>query len=153
MRRARGNKSACSRFAFVVWLCYSGSSMEPDFLLILRKMKKETFSLINFGCRATQADGAALEQAFLNRQLDRANAWQDSDVVVINTCTVTHSAETQARQMIRKVHRENPKAKVVVTGCYAQRAPQEVARMEGVTCVVGNSHKEQLVAIVLKNYF
>lgn len=153
MRRARGNKSACSRFAFVVWLCYSGSSMEPDFLLILRKMKKETFSLINFGCRATQADGAALEQAFLNRQLDRAKVWQDSDVVVINTCTVTHSADTQARQMIRKVHRENPKAKIVVTGCYAQRAPQEVARMEGVTCVVGNSHKEQLVPIVLKNYF
>jgi threonylcarbamoyladenosine tRNA methylthiotransferase MtaB len=116
-------------------------------------MPKETFNIINFGCRATQADGAAIEQAFLNHRLGKAEAWQNSDVVVINTCTVTHSADTQARQVIRKVHRENPKAKIVVTGCYAQRAPQEVARIEGVTCVMGNSYKEQLVPIVMKKYF
>src|SRR5206468_11499753 len=88
----------------------------------------------------------------LNHRLGKAEAWQNSDVVVINTCTVTHSADTQARQVIRKVHRENPKAKIVVTGCYAQRAPQEVARIEGVTCVMGNSYKEQLVPIVMKKY-
>jgi threonylcarbamoyladenosine tRNA methylthiotransferase MtaB len=113
---------------------------------------EETFHIINFGCRATQADGAAIEQAFSDRHLNKAGAWKDSDVVVINTCTVTHSADSQAKQMIRRVHRENPGAKIVVTGCYAQRAPQELAQIDGVTCVVGNSHKEQLVPIVMRNY-
>src|SRR5262249_52236178 len=115
-------------------------------------MPEGTFHIINFGCRATQADGAAIEQAFSNRQLVKARTWQDSDVVVVNTCTVTQSADTQARQMIRRVRRENPSAKIIVTGCYAQRAPQELAQMDGVTCVVGNSHKEQLVPIVVRNY-
>ena len=65
-------------------------------------MPKETFNIINFGCRATQADGAAIEQAFLNHRLGKAEAWQNADVVVINTCTVTHSADTQARHVIRR---------------------------------------------------
>lgn len=115
-------------------------------------MPEETFHIINFGCRATQADGAAIEQAFSDRRLNKAGSWEDSDIVVINTCTVTHSADTEARQMIRRVHRQNPRAEIIVTGCYAQRAPQELAQIDGVTCVVGNSHKEQLVPIVMRNY-
>ena len=113
---------------------------------------KKTFNVINFGCRATQADGAAIEQALQDFRLRKSDGWQRSDVVVINTCTVTNAADGEARQMIRRVHRENPAAKIVVTGCYAQRAPQEIARMEGVTCVIGNSHKDQLAPIVAKNY-
>jgi threonylcarbamoyladenosine tRNA methylthiotransferase MtaB len=113
---------------------------------------KKTFNVINFGCRATQADGAAIEQALQHFHLQKSDGWQRSDVVVINTCTVTNAADGEARQMIRRVHRENPAAKIVVTGCYAQRAPQEIARIEGVTCVIGNSHKEQLAPIVAKNY-
>ncbi len=115
-------------------------------------MPQQTFNIINFGCRATQADGAAIEQAFRNRQLSESRSWKDSDIVVINTCTVTHSADAQARQMIRRVHRENPNAKIVVTGCYAQRVPEELAQIDGVTSVIGNSHKEQLVPIVMRNY-
>ena len=115
-------------------------------------MPEGTFHIINFGCRATQADGAAIEQAFSDRHLVKARTWEGSDVVVVNTCTVTQSADVQARQMIRRVHRENPRAKIVVTGCYAQRAPQELAQIDGVACVVGNSHKEQLVPIVVRNY-
>ena len=110
------------------------------------------FHVMNFGCRATQADGAALEQAFLDQGLGKARGWGKSDVVVINTCTVTRAADAQARQMIRRVHRDNPQARIVVTGCYAQRAAAEVARLEGVTCVVGNSHKDQLVPLVLQNH-
>lgn len=112
----------------------------------------KTFNVINFGCRATQADGAAIEQALQNFELRKSAGWQQSDVVIINTCTVTNTADVEARQMIRRVHRENPTAKIVVTGCYAQRAPEEVARIEGVTCVIGNSHKEQLAPIVATNY-
>jgi threonylcarbamoyladenosine tRNA methylthiotransferase MtaB len=115
-------------------------------------MEKKRFHVINFGCRATQADGAALEQAFLDRHLIKSSQWGASDVVVINTCTVTQAADTQARQMIRRVHRENPAARIVVTGCYAQRAAAEVSRLDGVTCVVGNSHKDQLVPLVLQHH-
>lgn len=107
----------------------------------------KTFSVINFGCRATQADGAAVEQSLRGLDLRESSSWRRSDVVVINTCTVTNTADAEARQAIRRVHRENPAAKIVVTGCYAQRSPEEVARIEGVTCVVGNSHKDQLARI------
>jgi len=115
-------------------------------------MGQNTFSVINFGCRATQADGAAIEQALLSKNLVRCGTGKQGDIVVINTCTVTRTADVQARQMIRRVNRENPSAKIVVTGCYAQRAPQEIAQMKGVTCVVGNSHKPQLAALVTKNH-
>jgi threonylcarbamoyladenosine tRNA methylthiotransferase MtaB len=113
---------------------------------------EKTFNVINFGCRATQADGAAIEQALQDRDLRKSAGWQGSDVVIINTCTVTNTADVEARQMIRRVHRENPAAKIVVTGCYAQRAPEEIARIKGVSCVIGNSHKEQLASIVTANY-
>jgi threonylcarbamoyladenosine tRNA methylthiotransferase MtaB len=113
---------------------------------------EKTFSVINFGCRATQADGAAIEQALQGFHLRKSVGWERSDVVVINTCTVTNTADVEARQMIRRVHRENPGAKIVVTGCYAQRAPEEIARIKGVTCVIGNSHKEQLAPLVATKY-
>src|ERR1700721_985121 len=89
----------------------------------------------NFGCRATQADGAALERQFETRGLARA-ASNHADVVILNTCTVTNSADQDARAAIRRVQRQNPLAKIIVTGCYAQRAPAEIAALPGVTCVI-----------------
>ena len=115
-------------------------------------MGNPTFSILNFGCRASQSDGAALEQALLRTDLEKGRTKATSDVVVINTCTVTRNADAQARQAIRRIHRQNPSASIVVTGCYAQRAPDELARMEGVTCVVGNSHKQQLAALVTEKH-
>jgi threonylcarbamoyladenosine tRNA methylthiotransferase MtaB len=109
-----------------------------------------TYHVENFGCRATQADGAALERQFESRGLSAASAAQ-ADLVVLNTCTVTSSADQDARAAIRRVQRQNPLAKIVVTGCYAQRAPQEIAALAGVTAVIGNSHKHQLAEIVLEN--
>lgn len=64
-----------------------------------------------------------------------------ADVLVFNTCTVTAAADHDARAAIRRAHRENPQARIVVTGCYAQRAPEELSNLPGVTWVVGNSHK------------
>ena len=107
-----------------------------------------TYHVENFGCRATQADGAALERQFEARGLNRA-APTDADFVVLNSCTVTASADQDARAAIRRVRRQNPLARIIVTGCYAQRAPQEVAALPGVTAVIGNSHKHQLAEIVL----
>jgi threonylcarbamoyladenosine tRNA methylthiotransferase MtaB len=108
-----------------------------------------SFYVQNFGCRATQADGAAIERQFEGRGLDRASALAEAEIVVLNTCTVTSSADRDARAAIRRVHRENPQARIVVTGCYAQRSPEELAALPGVSQVIGNSHKHQLAEIAL----
>jgi len=102
----------------------------------------------NFGCRATQADGAALERQFEERGLARASNPGQASVVILNTCTVTAAADQDARAAIRRVRRQNPGAEIVVTGCYAQRAPEEIAALPGVSLVIGNSHKHQLAEIV-----
>lgn len=106
-----------------------------------------TFYVENFGCRATQADGAAIERQFRERGLERAGAPGEAEIVVLNTCTVTAAADQDARAAIRRILRENPGCQIVVTGCYAQRAPEELAAMPGVSRVIGNSHKHQLAEI------
>jgi len=78
----------------------------------------------------------------------RASSPAQASVVVMNTCTVTAGADQDARAAIRRVRRQNPEARIVVTGCYAQRAPEEIAALPGVSLVVGNSHKHQLAEIV-----
>ena len=107
----------------------------------------------NFGCRATQADGAAIERQLAEKGLARAGSAAEADVVVLNTCTVTAAADQDARAAIRRVHRENPEARILVTGCYAQRAPEEVSSLPGVTWVVGNSHKHQVAEIATTRDF
>ncbi|HUB82785.1 MAG TPA: tRNA (N(6)-L-threonylcarbamoyladenosine(37)-C(2))-methylthiotransferase MtaB [Bryobacteraceae bacterium] len=102
----------------------------------------------NFGCRAAQADGAALESQLAAKGLELAGERAGADLVVLNTCTVTAAADDDVRQTIRRVHRENPAARILVTGCYAQRAPGELAAMPGVEWVVGNSHKTQIANLV-----
>jgi len=102
----------------------------------------------NFGCRAAQADGSAIERQLANTGLRRVNATSEADIVVLNTCTVTSAADQDARAAIRRTKREHPDAKILVTGCYAQRAPGEIAALEGVTWVVGNSHKHQIGNII-----
>ncbi len=108
-----------------------------------------TFYVENFGCRATQADGAALERQFRDRGLTRAESTAQAEVVVLNTCTVTASADQDARSAIRRVKRQNPRAKIIVTGCYAQRAAQELTAIAGVDFVIGNSHKHAIVDSIL----
>jgi threonylcarbamoyladenosine tRNA methylthiotransferase MtaB len=106
-----------------------------------------TFYVTNFGCRATQSDGAAIERQLRERGLERAEEPAKATLVVLNTCTVTAAADQDARAAIRRIHRKNPEAQIVVTGCYAQRAPEEIAALPGVTQVIGNSHKHQLAEI------
>jgi len=103
-----------------------------------------TFHIEQFGCRATQADGAAIERQLLDRGCALADSAETADVVVLNTCTVTAAADAQARAAIRKFHAHNPTTRIIVTGCYAQRAPEELAALAGVSHVVGNSHKPQI---------
>ena len=107
-----------------------------------------SFFIEQFGCRATQADAAALERQLLDRGCTSAATPADADIVVINTCTVTASADTQARDAIRKLHAAKPAVRIIATGCYAQRAPEELAALPGVSWVVGNSHKPQIPRLV-----
>jgi threonylcarbamoyladenosine tRNA methylthiotransferase MtaB len=107
-----------------------------------------TFSIENFGCRATDADAAALRAELVASGLEIVQEHTRADVVVLNTCTVTASADSQAREAVRKIHRANPAARIAVTGCYAQRAPEELAALEGVSWVVGNSHQTQIPGVL-----
>jgi threonylcarbamoyladenosine tRNA methylthiotransferase MtaB len=109
-----------------------------------------TFHIEQFGCRATQADAAAIERQLRAQGHDLASTPAGADVIVVNTCTVTAAADSQARDAIRKLHAQNPTARIIATGCYAQRAPEELAAIPGVLHVVGNSHKPEVPALVSK---
>ena len=129
-----------------------GSDLQPRPPLVYYR-DVARFYIENFGCRATQADGAALERQFLERGLERAGAVRDAEIVVLNTCTVTAGADKDARAAIRRLQRVNPECRILVTGCYAQRAPEELASLPGVTWVVGNSHKHQAAQIATSSFF
>ncbi|HKF52013.1 MAG TPA: tRNA (N(6)-L-threonylcarbamoyladenosine(37)-C(2))-methylthiotransferase MtaB, partial [Candidatus Acidoferrales bacterium] len=70
-----------------------------------------------------------------------------ADIVVLNTCTVTAAADAEARESIRRIHRQNPAARIIATGCYAQRAPEELAALPGVSWLVGNSHQHAIASL------
>ena len=106
------------------------------------------FFVQSFGCRATQAEGALLEQELRRHGLEAAADGRSADLIVVNTCTVTAAADEDARHWIRRLHRQNPEGRILVTGCYAQRAPRELAALPGVRWVVGNSHKSEISNII-----
>ncbi len=102
----------------------------------------------SFGCRASQADGAALETSLKEAGYRTVGDAAHAELVVLNTCTVTHSADVDTRRTIRNLQRDHPQAEILVTGCYAQRAPEELAAMPGVSWVVGNTHKNEIAQII-----
>src|SRR5690348_14190665 len=107
-----------------------------------------TFFIHNFGCRATQADASAIRQSLISRGYSAVTSEANVDLIVLNTCTVTAAADSEAREAVRRMHRANPRARIVMTGCYAQRAPEELAALEGVSLVVGNSHKSDIANLI-----
>jgi threonylcarbamoyladenosine tRNA methylthiotransferase MtaB len=111
-----------------------------------------TFSLENFGCRATEADAAAMRRALRSVGWTMLEQHASADVVVLNTCTVTSAADSQARDAVRKIHRANPAARILVTGCYAQRAPEDLAQLPGVSWVVGNSHQTEIPRLLRESF-
>lgn len=98
---------------------------------------------MTFGCRVNQADSLAIEGKLLARGGIPVTPDQ-ADLLVVNTCSVTATADQGARQTIRRVVRDNPSVQVVVTGCYATRAPEDIATLPNVTRVVSNSRKDEL---------
>ena len=107
-----------------------------------------SFFILTFGCRSNQADSAAIRESFFERGMIEGESFTAADIVVVNTCTVTHRSDKQARQAIRRVHRENPAARVVVAGCYAQRDAAAAAELPGVCLVVGNAEKTRIPSLL-----
>jgi len=109
----------------------------------------KTFFVTNFGCRASQSEGASIHQELLESDVVPSESAYDANVVIVNSCTVTAEADRDVRQTIRRIASRNPQAEIIVTGCYAQRAPEELAALPQVRYVVGNSHKPMVGEIAL----
>lgn len=104
----------------------------------------KTVSFRTFGCRLNAYDTESI-RALLGR-----NGWStislkaEADVYIVNTCSVTHQADARARKAIRRLKSEHPNSSIVVTGCYAQRAPQEIANIPGVSLIVGAADRANI---------
>ena len=107
-------------------------------------MSQKKFHVANFGCRAAQSEGAAVYEQLRAGALSPSKTPFGADVLIVNSCTVTEEADREVRRLIRRVARRSPETRVIVTGCYAQRSPQELATMPNVSYVVGNSHKSMV---------
>ena len=105
------------------------------------------YAIVTFGCRVNQADSTDIERQLRAQGGRRADA-EKAELVVVNTCSVTATADHGARQLIRRIARKNPSARIVATGCYATRAKLELASLPGVTAVIPNSHKLTMAAAV-----
>ena len=102
------------------------------------------YAVVTFGCRVNQADSLEIEGEL--RAIGATGAApSEADLVVVNTCSVTAAADQGARQTIRRVARDNPAARIVVTGCYATRAPEDLGALPQVVRVVPNLRKDDLV--------
>ena len=102
------------------------------------------YSIVTFGCRVNQADSLHLEEQLRARGAEPATT-EVADFVIVNTCSVTATADQGARQTIRRIARDNPSAKIVATGCYATRRPEDVGSLPNVVRVVRNDDKLGLV--------
>lgn len=100
------------------------------------------YAIVTFGCRVNQADSFHIEEQLIAAGGTVASA-HDADLVVVNTCSVTGAADQGARQIVRKIARENPAARIVVTGCYATRRPDEMMGLPSVVQIVPNDRKEE----------
>src|SRR6185503_3262844 len=111
-----------------------------------------TFHITNFGCRASQSEGASIHEELLASNAAASESPYAANVVIVNSCTVTAEADRDVRQTIRRIASRNADAQIIVTGCYAQRAPEELSALPQVRYVVGNSHKP-LIGELTQNLF
>ena len=102
------------------------------------------------GCKLNFAESSAIGKALLSRGHTKAKAGEEADICIINTCTVTDAADHKDRQMIHRIRRQNPNAILIVTGCYAQIRPDEIAQIEGVDYVLGQNEKFHLAELIDK---
>jgi threonylcarbamoyladenosine tRNA methylthiotransferase MtaB len=108
----------------------------------------KTVAITTLGCKTNQFDSVVMEESLKKRDFRLTEFSDHADVYIINTCTVTSKSDFQSRQLIRRAKRQNPNAKVIVAGCYAQVSPEEVARIEGVDYVIGNTGKVDIAEML-----
>ncbi|MFC2004358.1 tRNA (N(6)-L-threonylcarbamoyladenosine(37)-C(2))-methylthiotransferase MtaB [Chloroflexota bacterium] len=118
------------------------------FSKIGKKPKIMKVALDTLGCKLNQAETKLLARQLAEAGYSMVSTVEEADVYILNTCTVTHIADRKSRHLLSLAHRRNPDAIMVVIGCYAQRAPQELARIDGVSLVVGNDEKPHLVSLL-----
>ncbi len=109
-------------------------------------MKKISF--VTLGCKTNQFESAAMTEAARKEGYQIVSAGDAADICVINTCTVTAKTDTESRRLIRRALRTNPAARIVVTGCYAQIAAEEISPMPGVALIIGNTEKRELLQLL-----
>jgi threonylcarbamoyladenosine tRNA methylthiotransferase MtaB len=107
----------------------------------------DSFFLYTFGCRCNQADSAEIRSRLCASSLHESDNHRNASLIVINTCTVTRRADQQVRQTVRRLHRENPDARIVVAGCFAERDPETLAAIPGVSLVLGNADRHRLAEV------
>ncbi|MBQ2291217.1 MAG: MiaB/RimO family radical SAM methylthiotransferase [Paludibacteraceae bacterium] len=103
---------------------------------------------VTLGCKLNFAESSATGKALLEQGHTRAKQGEEADICVINTCSVTDNADHKDRQAIHRIHRQNPNAIIIVTGCYAQLQPEQIAQIEGVDYVLGQNEKYEIPALV-----
>ena len=111
---------------------------------------KKTVSFYTLGCKVNQYETNAMEQQFIKNNYEIVENTQKADIYVINTCTVTNMAERKSRQMLRRVKEINPSAVLVVCGCYAQVAKNELEQIQEINIILGINEKNEIVQIVEK---
>ena len=108
-------------------------------------------ALHTLGCKLNYSETSSIGSQFLDNDFKVVDFQEAADVYVLNTCSVTESAERECRQIIRRALRQNPEAFIIVTGCYAQLRPEEIARIDGVDAVLGSNEKFKLFSL-LENF-
>lgn len=103
---------------------------------------------VTLGCKLNFAESSAIGKVLLQRGHARAKQGEEADICVINTCSVTDNADHKDRQTIHRIHRQNPNAIIIVTGCYAQLQPEQIAQIEGVDFVLGQNEKYEITQLV-----
>lgn len=103
---------------------------------------------LTLGCKVNQTESEALAQLFRNNGYKVVDSSEESDVVVVNTCTVTNTGDAKSRQVIRRMIKTHPEAFVIVMGCYAQTAPGEVLNIEGVDLVLGTQDRGKVIELI-----
>ena len=106
------------------------------------------FAFKTLGCKVNQYETEAMEELFLHRGYVKADSEEETDVYVVNTCTVTSASDAKSRQQINRIKRKNPQAIVAVVGCYAQVAPEEIEALENVDIILGTKGRAMLVDLV-----
>ena len=110
--------------------------------------KNMKIRFVTLGCKLNFAESSAIGKALLERGHIRAKQGEEADICVINTCSVTDNADHKDRQTIHRIHRQNPNAIIIVTGCYAQLQPEQIAQIEGVDYVLGQNEKYSITQLV-----